>query len=165
MGTAWTYPQAKSSPSVARSQTRSMETLLKQLAWRPTRVFLAALTKCLDFGKNFLYSIQVAGTWRKVEEGETEEGQFIFSCSGKKQEKERDSFVFVQIKEKEELRENKFVRRKLLVLNVSSVIGLLCTYCLSAFLALFCGSEPSVRQNALQSYIFSPCVFAAYYEI
>lgn len=127
--------------------------------------FLAALTKCLDFGKIFLYSIQVADTWRKVEEGETEEGQFIFLCSGKKQEKEGDSFVFVQIKEKEELRENKFVRRKLLVLNVSSVIGLLCIYCLSAFLALFCGSELSVGQNALQSYIFSPCVFAAYYEI
>lgn len=94
-----------------------------------------------------------------------EQGQFIFSCSGKKQEDERDSFVFVHTKEKEELRENKFVRRKLLVLNVSSVIGLLCIYCLHAFLALFCGSELSVGKNALQNYIFSPCVFAAYYEI
>lgn len=94
-----------------------------------------------------------------------EQGQFIFSCSGKKQEDERDSFVFVHTKEKEELRENKFVRRKLLVLNVSSVIGLLCIYCLHAFLALFCGSELSVGKNALQNYIFSPCVFASYYEI
>lgn len=81
-----------------------------------------------------------------------EEGEFIFSCSGKKQEKE-------------ELRENKSVRRKLLVLNVSSVIGLLCICGLSAFSVLFCGSELRVVQNALQGYIFFPCVFAAYYEI
>lgn len=57
------------------------------------------------------------------------------------------------------------MKRKLLVLNISSVMGLLCIYCFRAFLALFSGSELSVVQNALQGYVFFPCMFAAYYEI
>lgn len=55
-----------------------------------------------------------------------EEGKYIFSCSDKKQEEERDSLVNVQTRGKEELRESKFMRRDLLILNVSSVIGLFC---------------------------------------
>lgn len=90
---------------------------------------------------------------------------YIFSCSDKKQEEETDSFVSVQTRGEEELSESKFLRRKLLILNVSSVIGLFCIYWLSAISALFCGSVLSAVQNALQGYMFFPWVSAAYYEI
>lgn len=103
LGAAWSCPQSKSTPSMLspRSQTLDQwKPWLKILAWRPTRVFLAALPKCLEFGNFFLYSIQVADKWRRGKKGEMEEWEFIFSCSGKKQEKERDSFVFVQTKER-----------------------------------------------------------------
>lgn len=102
LGTAWSCPQVKSTPSVLspRSDSSSVETLLKRLAWRSTRFFLAALPKCLEFAIFFVYSIQVADEWRRGKEGELKKEEFIFSWSGKKQEKEGDSFFFVHTKDR-----------------------------------------------------------------
>lgn len=93
-----------------------------------------------------------------------EEGKYIFSCSDKKQEQEGDSFVSMQTRGKEELRESKFTQSKLLMLNVSSVIGLFYIDCFNAISALFCGPVLSADQNTLQGYIFFLWVSVAYYD-
>jgi len=85
-----------------------------------------------------------------------------FSSSDEKQEQERDSFVTVRPRGKEKLWESQFTRRKLLLLNVTSVIGLFCIDWLSAISALFCGSALSAVQNTLQGYSFFPQVSFAY---
>lgn len=160
-------PQTKSTPSVLSPRSQTLD------HWKPCwrnwhegqqGVFFAALPKYLEFGKFFLHCIQVADKFRRWKEGKMEEGEFIFSCSGKKQEKERDSFVFLQTKERKSW--GKASSWKESYLFWTSVLWWgSCVSAVSGHFWQFSGSELSVVQNALQGYIFFPCMFAAYYEI
>lgn len=83
----------------------------------------------------------------------------------RKRRRKRDSFVSVQTTGKEELRESGFIGRKSLILNVSSVIGLVWVSWLSAISALFCGSVLSdVQMHCRVTFLFRR-FSAAYYEI